>query len=223
LGLLTGGPAWVQSDQGDVLAVFPRGAFTDTPSLRDPKFQRMLRGLLETRFKLVVRREMKEMPVYVMTLKNPAKYAGSNGATVWLTPKPRPEFWNPDRMESRQGLVGQEGGAVYSANATMTDLAPLLSRLTGRPVLDRTGFTEKFNFFLEYPIEFSSPEAAARFAATGGIGPGDMVSPGSGPRTPGEIKSLIAELEKQAGIELKVGKEPVEMLRIEHVEKPTEN
>jgi uncharacterized protein (TIGR03435 family) len=105
----------------------------------------------------------------------------------------------------------------------MTDLAPLLSRLTNRPVLDRTGFTKRFNFLLEYSREFSSPEAAARFAATGAIGPGDMVSPLSGPRTPGEIKSLIAELEKQAGIELKAGGEPVEVLRIEHVERPTGN
>jgi uncharacterized protein (TIGR03435 family) len=222
LGLLSGGPAWVQSDQWDVQAVIPQGAFTSTPSLRDPKFQNMLRRLLEDRFKLVVRRETKETPVYVMTLEDPAKFAGWKDATVWLTQKPRPEFW-PDRLEDRQGLVAQEGGAVYGANATMTDLAPLLSRLTGRPVLDRTGFTRKFNFFLEYTIEFSSPEAAARFAATGRIGPGDMVSPLSGPRTSSEIRSLISELEKQAGIELKAGREPVEVLRIEHAERPGEN
>ena len=222
LGLLSGGPAWVQSEQWDVEAVIPQGAFTSTPSLRDPKFQNMLRSLLEDRFKLVVRREMKEMPVYVMTLKDPEKYTGSKDATVWLTQRPRPEFW-PDQVENRQGLVGQEGPAVYASNATMTDLAPLLSRLTGRPVLDRTGFTEKFNLFLEYAIEFSSPEAAARFAATGRIGPGDMASPARGPRTSGEIQSLITELQKQAGIVLKVEREPVEVLRIEHVERPTEN
>jgi uncharacterized protein (TIGR03435 family) len=223
LGLLSGGPGWVQSEQWDIQAVIPQGAFTSTPSLRDPKFQNMLRRLLEDRFELVVRRETKEMPVYVMTLKDPAKYAGSKDATVWLTEKPRPEFWNPDRLENRQGLVAQEGGAVYGSNATMTDLAPLLSRLTGRPVLDRTGFTQKFNFFLLYSIEFSSPEAAARVAATGRIGPGDMASPVSGPRNPGEVKSLITELEKQAGIELKAEREPVEALRIEHVERPSEN
>jgi uncharacterized protein (TIGR03435 family) len=223
LGLLSGGPAWVQTDRWDVQAVIPQGVFTDTPSLRDPKFQQMLRNLIEDRFKLLVRRETREMPVYVMTLKDSAKYTGSEGATVWLSQQPKPEYWNPERLESRQGLIAQEGGAVYGANATMTDLAPLLSRLTGRPVLDRSGFTRRFNFFIEYSIEFSSPEAATRYAATGRIGPGDMASPFLGARTSGEIKSLIDELEKQTGIELKAGREPVEVLRIEHVERLAEN
>jgi uncharacterized protein (TIGR03435 family) len=220
LGLLSGGPSWIQSDMWDVQAVIPAGVFSATPSVRDPKLKEMLQDLLEDRFKLVVRRETKEVPVYIMTMKDPEKYAASKDEPVWLTPKPKE--WN-EQTDSRQGLVAQEGGAVYGSNATMTDLTPLLSRLTGRPVVDRTGFARKFSFAILYEIEFSSPEAAARFAATGRIGPGDMASPGGGPRNPGEIRSLITELERQAGIELKSGRSNVEVLVIEHAEKASEN
>jgi uncharacterized protein (TIGR03435 family) len=50
-----------------------------------------------------------------------------------------------------------------------------------------------------------------------------MASPGGGPRNPGEIRSLITELERQAGIELKSGRSNVEVLVIEHAEKASEN
>jgi len=155
LGLLYGGPGWIQSDAYDIQAVIPAGSFSSTPTIRDPKLQRMLQSLMADRFKLVLSREMKEMPVYIMTLKEPAKYAASKDTSVWLT-KPIAEqdpqaahIWA--YLENRQGLVAQEDTRIYGANATMLELATLLGRLMGQPVLDRTGFTSKINFSLERP------------------------------------------------------------------------
>jgi uncharacterized protein (TIGR03435 family) len=76
---LTGGPDWVQSDKWDVEALIPessdplptnstRGYIGELQQGRSPKLQKMILTLLEERFKVVVRREMKEVPAYILTV-----------------------------------------------------------------------------------------------------------------------------------------------------------
>ncbi len=209
LGLLTGGPRWIHSDGYDILAVFPEGSFSSTPPVDDPKVQKMLQTMLEERFKLVVTRQMKEMTVYVMTLKDPSKVDASKGP-VWLTKtmaEQKPEIAQfQQTMLGQQNLVAQEGGALYGANATMANLSVMLGRMLGQPVVDRTNFTGKFHFSLEILRD-----------------PPPFQSPLLGPRNPGEIKSIIAEFEKQAGIKLELTKDKVEVLNIESIDRPSEN
>jgi uncharacterized protein (TIGR03435 family) len=209
LGLLSGGPGWIQSDAYDIQAVIPAGSFSTPPTIRDPKLQRMVQSLLADRFNLALRREMKEMPVYLMTLREPAKYDASKDSSVWLTKPmakqgPMAHAWA--NIENRQGLVAQEDTWIYGANATMSELATLLGRLMGQPVLDRTGFTSKVNFSLETFRDV-----------------GDLASPVSAPRNAIEIKSIISEFEKQAGIKLEPSKEKIEVLIIDHIDRPSEN
>src|SRR6185436_19871685 len=58
--LLSGGPDWVQTDQWDIQALIPEGATSAT--------HEMLQTLLADRFKLVLRRETKEIPVHFLTV-----------------------------------------------------------------------------------------------------------------------------------------------------------
>ena len=179
------------------------------------KLKKMLQTMLEERFKLTLRHETKEMPVYVMTLKDPSKFVPSKDGLIRVTKKP--EFLN-DGVDERQGVVAAEGPWVYGRNATITELISLLGRLTGRPIVDRTGFTGRFIFDVVYDMEFTRPLDPKR----DGIGPGDIKFPGD-PRPPNEIKSLLSLLEKEAGIRLDPSKEQVEVLVIDHVERPSEN
>jgi hypothetical protein len=70
LKLLSGDPAWGRTDLFDIHAVLPAGVPRYTlfqlRNGRAPVLQTMLRRLLEERFNLVVRREMKRMPVHVL-------------------------------------------------------------------------------------------------------------------------------------------------------------
>jgi uncharacterized protein (TIGR03435 family) len=78
--VLTGGPGWVRSDGYDIEALFPDGppAYTSTQITQlgktftrytmGPRFRALLRTLLEDRFGLVLRRETREVPVYVLTV-----------------------------------------------------------------------------------------------------------------------------------------------------------
>jgi uncharacterized protein (TIGR03435 family) len=79
-GRLSGGPEWVKSETWDIEALIPEGSVDPLPTTafggpttelmkdRSPKVQKMVRTLVEERFKVAVRREMKEMPVYVLTV-----------------------------------------------------------------------------------------------------------------------------------------------------------
>src|SRR6185295_10796170 len=67
MGLLSGGPDWVRTAMWDVEAGIPEGMFTTKPNLlTDPKIQQMIQALLAERFKLVFRRETREVSVYLL-------------------------------------------------------------------------------------------------------------------------------------------------------------
>src|SRR6185503_9504531 len=71
-GLLSGGPQWLESERFDIEALIPPDTLDPAASrdsrlpVQDPRLQRMLQTLLTERFKLVLRRESKDMPVYVL-------------------------------------------------------------------------------------------------------------------------------------------------------------
>ncbi len=74
----------------------------------------------------------------------------------------------------------------------------MLSRLLGVPIMDKTGLTGYYDFLLQW-----TPEEA----------PGDI---NLGP-------SIFTALQDVLGLRLVAGKEPVDIIVIDHVERPSEN
>jgi uncharacterized protein (TIGR03435 family) len=96
----------------------------------------------------------------------------------------------------------------------MPQLIEMLSDEVGRTVLDKTGFTGTFDLHLEFaPAE----------PLTNGIGPespGDPTRPApAAPSGP----SIFSALQEQLGLRLESAKGPVEVLVVEHVERPSAN
>jgi uncharacterized protein (TIGR03435 family) len=120
---------------------------------------------------------MKEMPVYEMTVD-------TGGLKVSSTPLP-----TCDR--SRPGKFRQD----CTPNTTMTTLARGLSNELGRPVVDKTGYSQKF----AYLVTWNDPD---------GLNP----SP--------EIFTAVRE---QLGIRLQPAKASFEVLVIDQIERPSEN
>ncbi|SPE41945.1 exported hypothetical protein [Candidatus Sulfopaludibacter sp. SbA3] len=81
--MITGGPAWLESDRFDIVAKAPPDTPPETLFL-------MLRSLLADRFKLAIHREDKPMPVYAMVVgksgPNLQKAAGGQQTCRWITP-----------------------------------------------------------------------------------------------------------------------------------------
>src|SRR4029453_13949455 len=76
--LVDGGPAWARSGEYyEIQAIFPEGPPTETIGALlkgdAPQLQRMLQTLLANRFRLVLKRELREMPVYELTVASPGK------------------------------------------------------------------------------------------------------------------------------------------------------
>ena len=59
--MVVGGPSWLESDRFDVIAKAPPATSAETANL-------MLQELLTDRFKLVVHKDMKPMPRFVLTV-----------------------------------------------------------------------------------------------------------------------------------------------------------
>ena len=97
----------------------------------------------------------------------------------------------------------------------MSEFIRVLAMVMGRPVLDKTVFTSEFDFHLDFTPDEST------IGLPGAGGPGD---PG-GPRltTDPSRPTMFAALQEQLGLKLESSKGPVEVLVIDHVQRPSGN
>jgi uncharacterized protein (TIGR03435 family) len=90
----------------------------------------------------------------------------------------------------------------------MRDFTSALSNALGSIVFDKTGLTQKFDVRLEF-----SPE---------GLNTGKPGVPDSAPSEPASAPLFLA-LERQLGLKIESAKGPVEVLIIEHADRPSAN
>ncbi len=187
--LVLGGPPWLNSDRFDVIATPPH----PTPS---PETKRaMLQALLADRFKLAIRREMKDMPAYFLTV-------GKKGPK--LQPADKPGTPNSSRVAGTAGVIHRVCNGY-----TMAALAELLPQVAGvyidHPVVDKTGLTGAYDFQLDWMGK------AQYFAA--------RKNPGDGPQ-PVSIFDAIEKL----GLKLEPGTHPTQVVVVDSVNRtPTAN
>jgi uncharacterized protein (TIGR03435 family) len=97
----------------------------------------------------------------------------------------------------------------------ITDLAGLLADLLGRPVLNKTGLTGRYDFDFEY--------------ATDGLAGPEGMGPNAGPTvlvtaTDAGASHLIAAVKTQLGLVLKANRASLDVLVVDHIdETPTGN
>ena len=97
----------------------------------------------------------------------------------------------------------------------MADLIGRLAQILGRPVVDKTGFTGEFDLRLK----FTPNDATQGLPGFGGpAGP-------RGNRFPADpnLPNIFAALHDQLGLKLVPATAPVEVLVIDHAERPTAN
>jgi uncharacterized protein (TIGR03435 family) len=204
-----GGPAWIDSDGYDIEA--------KPESNTDQKHAwLMLQTLLADRFRLTLHRETRELPVYNLTAKKsglklpPAKDITCLSFPPGTTPQPMPGTsdcgYAPLFLSSTELRI--EGRRLHIA-----DLVRDLARALGQPVLDKTGFTGEFDIDLNYTDEdvMKSPSSAAPDDAGGNRLP-------AGPNL-----SIVFAAMDQLGLKLQPAKGSVEVLLIDHAERPTPN
>jgi bla regulator protein blaR1 len=187
---VVGGPDWMNTQRYSVEASLGR------PST-GPEISRMLRRLLADRFRLKVRVESREEPVYELTRV--------------ASPKEKPRLLATEQCDKAQRLgIGGGPGRMNLLCAPIELLADALSEVVGRPVFDNTGLTGRYEGLLEY-----SPTEEEILTIFGGQRPPTDAEP-AGP-------SVFTALQEQFGLRLVSQRRPVEYLVIESAEKPSEN
>lgn len=156
----------------------------------------MVRKLLAERFKLTLHHDKRELSAYVLRV-------GKNGHK--LTPNE-----SKGQLPGLGMRPGTGGLTLIAMNATPTDFTSFLQMLVlDRPVVDQTGITGRFDFHCTFTPDDSQfgghsplpPQTDASNAAPG----------------------LYDAIQQQLGLKLTAEKTAVDVIVIDHVEKPSPN
>lgn len=197
------GPSWMASDHYDIEA---------TAAGNPPASQltgAMLQALLEDRFKLVLHRETRQLPVYELTVvKNQLKLQPmKEGSCTPVSPDSLPPVAPGTTRLPVCGYPWNYGpkGLNWTLDGEAVGMGPLAESLSrtglGRSVIDKTGLAGYYQVHLKWTVDRLGPTP---------------VDDQSGP-------SIFTALPEQLGLQLKSAKGPVEVLVIDHAEKPSEN
>jgi len=150
----------------------------------------MLVPLLAERFHLQMHRETRTLPVYALVIaKGGHKLKDGDGGKQYVSPDP--------------------GGGFRYRNYPMAALAETLSllRTTGRPVVDRTGLSGRYNFTANLQ---DLPAGASAEELKRAVFESDT--------------AVFAALEEQLGLKLIAERAPIEMLIVDHADRvPTDD
>lgn len=188
-------PAWINSTSYTIEAI------SENPQsgamMRGP----MMQALLEDRFKLKMRREIREVPAYLMTvdkrgLKVKATEEGSCN-TLDLTDLTQDSNRGPGGKPwcARPYFTHKGSQGVFDAHGMTLDVYSKFLHPGGQPVINRTGLTEPFDIHVEWEVEEPSDDGT----------------------------SLIVALREQLGLRLDAGRGPREFLVFDRIERPSGN
>jgi uncharacterized protein (TIGR03435 family) len=195
---ILGGPKWLETQRFDMDAKMDEEAATRLlalpPEERRKQTLAMFQKFLADRFKLAVHWESRELPVYALVLSK-------KGSALRKTTEP-------------EGQTGSSAGngTLKTTGQTLPQLADTLTRELarelGRPVIDKTGVTGRYDFELKWtPAEGERPLADEK-------GMDGIADAGT---------SIFTAMQEQMGLKLESAKSAVPVLVIDHAEMPAEN
>lgn len=196
---IVGAPRWLESEKYDIEAI-ERGSGDDPRKLgfeqAAAKQRSMLQALLADRLKLAIHRETKEITAYaLMIAKNGPKLQEAKPGDTYPN-----SFKGPDGI-ARSGGIHFDGQRQIAQGVPIGALLFHLSRQLHRTLLDETGLSGTYDFTLKLP---------------------DSVPLGIDTPTPPDSyePAVSAAIEQQLGLKLEPKKVELEVLVIDHVERP---
>ncbi len=209
-----GGPPWIDSDHFEVNATTPAGASIDD-------VRTMLQQLLADRFGVAARKESREGPVYLLSYSGKfgpkMRPAGETcapivpppGLNVPPPPPPPPagaaEFIALGATPGASKCGGlQMNGYISARDWSLDSLVWVLRQALERPVVDRTGLKEKYDFDLMYLPDTGPPRI-------------------NGGAIAWDAPSLQTAVREQLGLKLDSSRAPIDVVVIERANPPTEN
>lgn len=221
-GQVSGGPAWIKSDRFNIEAVIPAGVSTLTSgrfaTTGPPLLQKMVRTLLAERFKLVLHRENRDIPVYALTVAKGGSKLRPSGEGSCVAPEEVMTQLRSSCGSSTINLRAADQVLIQTFKVNLDEFAKFLVVALDRPVINRTGLAGGFDIILEFVPDHGVVQEMPVGAAltTGPVAVRGAPPPASG-------ASIFTALQEQLGLKLEPSTGPVETLVIDRVEKPAEN
>jgi uncharacterized protein (TIGR03435 family) len=219
---IVGAPGWVNTERYSITATAPEGTPPTAITV-------MMVNLLKDRFHLTSHLETREQPIFNLVIARsdgrlgpdlkptPAecqatiaeRIAASKAAAERGAPPPPPTSFPDPNDPLACGFVRMGPGLATGSGRTIAQIAPTLADLLGRPVIDKTGLTGRYDF-------------ALTFAPTGrGAGPFAMLPGAPPPPDDPDAPGLSTAVQEQLGLRLESARGPVEVVVIDSLEKPT--
>ena len=192
--LILGLPGWTKSERYDIEAKVDNDDVAKWKALSLPQKVLALQPLLVARFNLQFHHETRERPTYSLVV-------AKNGPKLH---KAQHVETNPSGTGAPDGTGDREKstvtpGKIVLKRSSLSLLANLLSSQgLGHTVVDKTGLTESYDITLQW-----SPEDIASSDAS--------------------LPSLFTALQEQLGLKLEYNKNPIDVIVIDHIERPSAN
>jgi uncharacterized protein (TIGR03435 family) len=215
---ISGAPSWLNSDRYDVDARMDSSVVDALEKLsvdeRKAARRKMLQALLADRMELVVHHDSKEVQIFSLVIaKNGPKLQESKPAAALA------EGTGGSAGGRGSGLGMSMGSEEGMMTATFHDtpisyVASWLQANLRTPVLDKTGLTGIYGFKLKWMPERNRSAVPSSDAPNGqpAVATSDPIGP-----------TLLDAIQDQLGLKLESGKGPVEIIVIDHIEKPSGN
>ncbi len=209
---ITGGPEWeaIKSKAYDIEATAGEGAIKPGLPIKDRnnKLRLMLQSLLKERFKLTVRVEHKEQPVYALLVAK----GGPKLEKARLQEKDCVEGADSSQV-CHTFAGGGQGRGIHGDAVSIYDVALFVQNWTDRPIVDKTGLKDLYN------------------VQTNGWRPMRDLTEGEGAPTPqgGDARlydperQTLSDVLSQLGLRMQSQRAVVDMFIVDHVEQPSEN
>lgn len=198
---IAGAPEWLHDERYDVTAKVGEPDFSDwqKPDRKQAMLRSMLQAMLTERCEVVAHYENKEVPVYELVVaKGGPKFKQAEATDPALLKQNHP---GGHMMSGTASMAVQSAEGIHFYAISMGTLAKIgLSASAGRPVVDKTGLTGSYDIFL--PATALPHQPGAPLA---------------------DDQSIFSALPEALGLRLVPAKDQVEILVIDHVERPTEN
>jgi uncharacterized protein (TIGR03435 family) len=197
---IIGEPSWIDSDRWDINA--KAEGYKDAMAFRDMS-RIMVRPLLADRFKLVMHHEQRELPVYALVLAKPNELGPQFRRDDNCDPKGPPippAQGSPEPAGTMAcGADGFRPSHLWARGMTLNYMLIGLGRTSiDRVVVDHTGLTGKFDWEVQWIPEDLRVDAPKQ----------------DGP-------SIFQAFRDQLGLKLESTRDRVDVLVIDHVERPT--
>jgi uncharacterized protein (TIGR03435 family) len=194
-----GGPSWIDVERYDVQAA--PASQSDDRIATPAEIAARVQELLKDRFKLVMRRETREMQRYDLVVSRPGQVTLNAGTCAPRGPQPKAAgdarpycgFSFPPDTGDVQHMAG--------TGVRIGELSRRLQQSIEAVIVDRTGLRGTYDFTLDY--------LRARTL-------GDQQAVATG-------VSIFTALQEQLGLRLEPRRGPVEVMVIETVQRPTDN